>query len=103
MTEIDMIKKDVTEGLSIYSLETLHRFIDEYQIFNAERSLAHNGHDTFYSVEKAQELLNIYDNIGMQCRNLYYAFCEELEPLTDPTEIYDLRDYYMSLYDAIEE
>ena len=63
----------------------------------------HEGGDTFYSLEQAEEILDTYDNIGMQCRNLYYAFCGELEPLTEPTDMYDLRDYYMSLYDAIEE
>ena len=100
---VDKLKEQAINNISQYSFDTLHKYVKDYQILNAQCSIRANGENTFYCIEKANQILDMYEYYGVQCRNIYYQFIDALNNCFTEDDVNKLYENTIDDYDAIKE
>ncbi len=71
-------KQAAKSRMSALSLTTSKSKVSDYQFLNAQASLLVEDGTGIYTHAQANEYINLYNTIGKQCRERYYAFVESL-------------------------
>lgn len=86
-------KNEKIAAISKLSLQTLGRFISDYQLANAQCGV--------YDEAKSQQVIETYKVVGTQCRQLYYDFAEQVALCENKNEIDTLVEQYTKLYNNV--
>ena len=103
IVSLEDFKEQKREALSQYSFDTLHKYVKDYQVFNAECSIRANGENTFYTLQQANEILDKYNLYGRICRKIYYTFINLCDRCNENHIVDNLYGNCIDLYDKIEE
>ena len=71
-------KERAMTDMSALSLTTSRSKVSDYRFLNAQASLLVEDGTGIYTHAQANEYINLYNTIGKQCRERYYAFVEEI-------------------------
>lgn len=100
---LDEIKIDSKNFLSNLSLSILGRYVKEYQLANAQSSLAIitiNPESTpIYDENHAKEVINTYDEVGRDLRTIYKTSESAIDECQTIDQVIETRDYYKQLYE----
>lgn len=103
---LEDIKTDAKSYLSNLSLETMRKFVKEYQMENAQSSLYIIGLDpqseTIYDESKASEIMTTYTYIGRDLRNAYKEAENAINNCENVESINTVKNYYESFYNNYE-
>lgn len=100
---LEELKSAALKKLSDLSLEILGSHISEYQMMNALLSLNADLYDKIYDDDKSQDFIDIYLEVGKQCRTLFYEAKSALEACDNIETIKSLRDEYNERYEALRK
>lgn len=96
---LDNYKEQVIDQISRLSLNTSREKVSDYQFLNAQASLLSDA--GIYTHEKANEIIVLYNTIGKQCRDKYYAFVEELNNCNTREKVEELVDLTINFYKSL--
>lgn len=95
---LEELKEEALKKLSDLSLEILGSHVGEYQMMNALLSLRAESYDKIYDDDKSQDLIDIYLEVGKQCRTLFYEAKSAIESAEDTETLKELTDGYTDDY-----
>lgn len=99
---LDDIKESAKEYLSQLSLDTMGRYVREYQFENAQSSLYMLSVDpqaeTIYDEAKAMEVMGTYTIIGRELRGKYKEAEANINTCETAESVATLRQYYEDYY-----
>lgn len=100
---LDTIKENALSSLSNYSLNIVNHFCTPYQFANAQASLLAiaNGGVGIYDKETATNYINLYNQYGKQCRDLYYEAKGYIELCNTENDINEIVIEYERRYNNI--
>lgn len=100
---LEELKADALKKLSDLSLEILGSHVGEYQMMNALLSLRAESYDKIYDDDKSQDLIDVYLEVGKQCRTLFYEAKSAIESADNTETIKELTDGYTDSYERLRK
>lgn len=100
---LEELKEEALKKLSDLSLEILGSHVGEYQMMNALLSLRAESYDKIYDDEKSQDLIDIYLEVGKQCRTLFYEAKSAIESADSKETLKDITDGYTDSYERLRK
>lgn len=100
---LEELKSAALKNLSDLSLEILGSHISEYQMMNALLSLKADLYDKIYDDDKSQDLIDIYLEVGKQCRTLFYEAKSAIIAADSKETIKELTDGYTDSYERLRK
>lgn len=100
---LEELKADALKKLSDLSLEILGSHVGEYQMMNALLSLRAESYDKIYDDDKSLDLIDIYLEVGKQCRTLFYEAKSAIESADNTETIKELTDGYTDDYEHLRK
>ena len=100
---LDEVKASAIEELSEYSLMTSEKVVPSYKVHNAQITLLGNIADAIYSADEAQDIVSKANEVGKECRTLFYESKERIENSYTADDVYDIVAEVRGEYDSILE
>lgn len=98
---LDEVKVSAIEELSEYSLMTSEKVVPSYKVHNAQITLLGNIADAIYSTDEAQDIVSKANEVGKECRTLFYESKERIENSYTADDVYDIVAEVRGEYDII--
>lgn len=100
---LEELKADALKKLSDLSLEILGSHVGEYQMMNALLSLRAESYDKIYDDDKSQDLIDVYLEVGKQCRTLFYEAKSAVLSADNTETLKELTDGYTDSYERLRK
>lgn len=100
---LEELKSAALKKLSDLSLEILGSHISEYQMMNALLSLNADLYDKIYDDDKSQDFIDIYLEVGNQCRRKFYDAKEKILQCDTKEELKAIEDEYTDQYNQLRK
>lgn len=100
---LEEVKANAVKELSDYSLETSEKVVPSYKVHNAQITLLGNIASAIYTIEEAQDIVSLANEIGKQCRLLFYESKARIENCIFRDEIYAIVAEVKNEYDIIAQ
>lgn len=100
---LEELKTEALKKLSDLSLEILGSHVGEYQMMNALLSLRAESYDKIYDDDKSQDLIDIYLEVGKQCRTLFYEAKSAIMAAENTETLKELTDGYTDDYERLRK
>ena len=98
---LEEVKEGAIKELSDYSLETGEKVVPSYKVQNAQITLLGNVASAIYTIEEAQDIVSFANEIGKQCRILFYESKARIENCDSLNAVYDIVTEVKNEYDII--
>ena len=99
---LDDVKLTAKEFLSQLSLDTMRKYVKEYQMENAQSSLyllnINSQAETIYDETKANEIMETYTNVGRELRGIYKTAESAVNNCETIDDVNSAQVYYENIY-----
>ena len=98
---LEEVRESAIKELSDYSLETGEKVVPSYKVQNAQITLLGNIASAIYTVEEAQDIVSFANEVGKECRTLFYESKTRIENCVFRDEVYAIVAEVKNEYDII--